>query len=152
VSASLHVGGEVATTLDLDFASLRALAQQVVEPSALLAGREIAAVPLAALLDLADAQASAQSLVAESSDGSFRTTLPLDAVNRCVVVYRIGGSALPRVLGGPFRLVTNGRLRCGDVKALSAIVLSKRPFVVEQTETGPISMATDCREHDNTRP
>jgi DMSO/TMAO reductase YedYZ molybdopterin-dependent catalytic subunit len=132
----LHIGGEVATPCDFDFAALRALAPQLVEPSALLAGREIAAVRLAVLLELAGAHGSAQSLVAESDDGAYVTTLPMEAARQqCVILYRVGEAPLPRGLGGPFRLVTSGRLRAGDVKALGSIYVSERRFVdVDDTE------------------
>jgi DMSO/TMAO reductase YedYZ molybdopterin-dependent catalytic subunit len=138
MSARLHVGGRVQEALDLDFAALCALSGQLVEPSALLAGREIAAVPLSALVALAGMQSTACSLVAESTDGSFTTALPIEAIEQSVVVYRIGSAPLPRDLGGPFRLVTNGRLRCGDVKSLGAIYVSERPFVVEEPDTEPM--------------
>ncbi len=123
----LHIGGEVIRPRDFDFAALRALGDQLVERSALLAGREIAAVPVRALLALAGLQPSARALVAESADGRFRTTLPLDDAAACVLVYRVGEAALPPALGGPFRLVTRGRLRAGDVKSVGALYVSDRP-------------------------
>lgn len=138
--ARLHIGGRVVAARDLDFMALRALDGQLVERSALLAGREIGAVPLATLLASAGIAAEARSLVAESLDGSFTTTLPLEAIGCCVVVYRIGGAALPRDLGGPFRLVSHGRVHSGDVKALGAIYLSERAFVMAAADTEPVEV------------
>ena len=46
MSARIAIEGEVAVPQTLDFETMRALAEQLVEPSALLAGREIAAVRL----------------------------------------------------------------------------------------------------------
>lgn len=135
MSRALRIEGEVVTPSDFDFAMLRALAEQLIEPSALLAGREIAAVRLAMLLDLAGAHANAQSLVCESEDGAYVTSLPMEAARQCVILYRVGELPLPRGLGGPFRLVTAGRLRAGDVKALGSIYVSERRLVdVDDTE------------------
>lgn len=129
MSARLVVDGEVAARQTLDFESLRALAEQLVEPSALLAGREIAAVKLETLLELAGVTTSARSIVAESAEGSFVLPMSLEHARTCVIVYRVGDAPLPGGLGGPFRLVTQGRLRCGDVKALDTIYVSERPHV-----------------------
>jgi DMSO/TMAO reductase YedYZ molybdopterin-dependent catalytic subunit len=131
VSARLHVGGDVTTPQDLDFDALRALSEQLVEASPLLAGRAIAAVKLDTLLRLAGVRATARSIVAESADGTFMTTLPIAAAIRCVVVYRVGEAALPYQLGGPFRLVTNGQVHCGDVKELGRIYVSEHDYVDE---------------------
>jgi DMSO/TMAO reductase YedYZ molybdopterin-dependent catalytic subunit len=128
VSARLILRGRVATPRALSFVDLRSFAHQLTETSPLLAGREIGGVPLTALLESARPHASARSVIAESSDGSFVSRLPLDSVARCVVIYRLSGVALPASLGGPFRLITQGRRRCGDVKQLSAIYVSEQPF------------------------
>jgi DMSO/TMAO reductase YedYZ molybdopterin-dependent catalytic subunit len=129
VSARLIIRGRVATPRAFTFADLRAFAHQLSETSPLLAGREIAGIPLTALLELARPHVSARSVIAESADGSFVSRLPLDAVAHCVVIYRVSGAALPASLGGPFRLITAGRLRRGDVKQLGAIYVSEQPFV-----------------------
>ncbi|MGZ3406125.1 MAG: molybdopterin-dependent oxidoreductase [Polyangia bacterium] len=135
MSRALHIDGEVVTPSDFDFEALRALTEQLVEPSALLAGREIAAVRLTTLLALAGACSGAQSIVCETEDGAYVTTLPIEAAQQCVILYRVGEAPLPRGLGGPFRLVTAGRLGNGDVKALGSIYVSERRFVdVDDTE------------------
>ncbi len=126
MSARLVIHGEVAARQALDFDALSALSEQLVEPSALLAGRDIVAVRLDALLAMAGVTAGARSIVAESAEGSFVTSMSLETARQCVVVYRVGEAPLPRGLGGPFRLVTQGRLRCGDVKALDTIYVSER--------------------------
>jgi DMSO/TMAO reductase YedYZ molybdopterin-dependent catalytic subunit len=133
----LRIGGLVAAPQDLDFGALRAVPEQLREPSQLLGGREIVAVSLARLLGIAGVAGAGRSIVAESADGSFVTTLPLEAAEQCVVVYRVGEAPLPLVLGGPIRLVTHGRVRCGDVKDLGAIYVSDRPFV-DGGETGRV--------------
>ena len=131
----LHIDGEVATPRDFDFATLRAITEQLVEPSTLLAGREIAAVRLTVLLGLAGVRPTAQSIVCESEDGAYVTTLALEAARHCVVLYRVGEAPLPRGLGGPFRLVTSGRIRAGDVKALGSLYVCERRIVdVDDTE------------------
>jgi DMSO/TMAO reductase YedYZ molybdopterin-dependent catalytic subunit len=114
---------------DFDFARLRGLTEQLVEPSTLLAGREIVAIRLTTLLSLVGARASARSIMCESEDGAYVTTLPMEATRDCLILYRVGEAALPRGLGGPFRLVTGGRLGAGDVKALGSIYVSEQPFV-----------------------
>jgi DMSO/TMAO reductase YedYZ molybdopterin-dependent catalytic subunit len=139
----LHIDGEVVTPCDLDFAALSALGEQLVEPSALLAGREIAAIRLTTLLELVGAGPRAQSIVCESEDGAYVTTLPIEAARDCVILYRVGDSPLPRGLGGPFRLVTSGRVRAGDVKALGSLYISERRFVdVDDTERVCVRVTT----------
>jgi hypothetical protein len=129
VTETLRVGGQVITPQEFDFAALRALAEQIVEASAFLPGREIASVPLAALLTLSGVTAEARSLVIESADGRFSTTLPLAAVDGCVIQYRVGTSALPTVLGGPFRLVTRGSGPTSEINGLGFINVSERRYI-----------------------
>lgn len=129
MSARLHIDGEVLTPQDLDFEALRALSEQLIEPSSLLGGREIAAVRLDTLLALAGLGKTSRSIVAESEDGTFRTSISLETAGDCVIVYRVGDSALPGALGGPFRLVTGGRSHCGDVKAVGALHVFDRAHV-----------------------
>jgi DMSO/TMAO reductase YedYZ molybdopterin-dependent catalytic subunit len=126
VSARLRIAGNVTAPQELDFDALRELGDQLLEPSTMLGGQPIAAVPLDALLELAGVAPSTRSIVAESSDGSFSTTLQLASASTCVVIYRIGHVPFPRELGGPFRLVTRG-VHCGDVKSLGAIYASEEP-------------------------
>jgi DMSO/TMAO reductase YedYZ molybdopterin-dependent catalytic subunit len=139
--AALVIGGEVAAPQSLEFETLRALAEQLVESSTLLAGREIAAVRLDTLLTMAGVTDGACSVVAESSEGSFIVSMSLEAARSCVVVYRVGEAPLPHGLGGPFRLVTNGRLRCGDVKGLRTIYVSRRAHV-ESSDTERVCVRT----------
>jgi len=129
VSELLRVGGQVITPQEFDFAALRALAEQLVEQSAFLPGREIAAVPLASLLTLTGVTAEARSVVIESEDGRVSTTLPLAMVDGCVIQYRVGSSALPSVLGGPFRLVSRGRGPISEVNGLGFIRVSDRRYI-----------------------
>jgi DMSO/TMAO reductase YedYZ molybdopterin-dependent catalytic subunit len=129
MSALIALAGHVAAPRTFDFDALRALAEQLEEPSALLGGREIAAVRLDVLLDLAGVKEDARSVVFESTEGSFVVSLSLAAARGCVIVYRVGDAPLPHALGGPFRLITRGRLRCGDVKALGTIYVSDHAHV-----------------------
>ncbi len=140
----LRIGGLVSTPQQLDFAGLGRLDEQHRETSTLLGGREIVAVSLAQLLALAQASARGRSIVAESADGDFLTTLPIAAAAACVIVYRVGDAPLPRSLGGPYRLVTNGRVRCGDVKHLGAIYVSDDP-VVDGTESERVCLRSRSR-------
>jgi DMSO/TMAO reductase YedYZ molybdopterin-dependent catalytic subunit len=141
VSARLVIDGEVAAPQALDFETIRALADQLVEPSALLAGRDIAAVRLETLLAVAGLTDRARSIVFESSEGSFLVAMSLEAARTCVIVYRVGDAPLPRGLGGPFRLVTQGRVRCGDVKALGTIYVSERPHL-DDSDTERVCVRT----------
>jgi DMSO/TMAO reductase YedYZ molybdopterin-dependent catalytic subunit len=141
VPAHLVIDGEVAARQTLDFARLRELAEQLVEPSALLAGREVAAVRLDALLALAGLGREARSIIAESQEGGLVLSMPLEAAKSCVVLYRVGEAPLPRGLGGPFRLVTHGRLRSGDVKALDTIYVSERA-VIDDSDTERLCVRT----------
>ena len=129
MSARLHIGGHVSAPREVAFADLRAFADQIAESSPLLAGREIGGVPMGALIALARPRSGARSIVAESADGSFMTSLSLESAARCVIVYRVGNVALPAGLGGPFRLFTQGRVRSGDVKRLGSLYVSDRQLV-----------------------
>jgi DMSO/TMAO reductase YedYZ molybdopterin-dependent catalytic subunit len=138
MSARLHIGGHVQSPRDVTFADLSSCAEQVSD-SSLMAGRELGGVPLAALLALVHPLAGARSIVAESVDGSFMTTLALDEVPGCVIVYRVGPIALPTGLGGPFRLFTEGRVRSGDVRRLGSLYVSETT-VVECIDSELISL------------
>jgi DMSO/TMAO reductase YedYZ molybdopterin-dependent catalytic subunit len=135
----LRISGLVQAPQSFDFAALRALDCQQREPSMLLGGREIVAVPLERLLARAGIDPRARTVVAESADGAFISVLPVIAVEGCVVVYRVGDAPLPRPLGGPLRLVTHGHLGCGDVKDLGVLFVSDQPFV-DGTESGRIAL------------
>jgi len=146
VSARLVIDGEVAAPQSLDFAALRALGDQLVEPSALLSGREIVAVRLETLLALARVNEHARSLVFESSEGSYVHSMTLEAVRGCVVIYRVGEAPLPRGLGGPLRLVTQAPARCGDIKALATIHVSEHAHIDDaDTERWCLRTATTGR-------
>ena len=135
MSGVLRVDGLVTIPCYFHFESLRALGRQLVESSALLAGRQVGAVPLDALLEAAGVRDGAQSIIAESDDGAYVTTMPFSAVRQCVVFYRVDDTPLPRALGGPYLLMTSGRVGSGDVKALGSIYVSERRFVdVDDTE------------------
>ena len=141
MSPRLIIDGEVTAPQMLDFDALRALSEQLVEPSALLAGREIAAVQLDTLLAIAGVNAEARSVAAEATEGGFVISMSMETARSCVIVYRVGDSPLPPGLGGPFRLVTRGRLRCGDVKSLGTIYVSERPHV-DDSDTERVCVRT----------
>jgi hypothetical protein len=67
--------------------------------------------------------------------------MSMEMARTCVIVYRVGDSPLPRSLGGPFRLVTQGRSRCGDVKALGTIYVSERSHV-DDSDTERVCLRT----------
>jgi DMSO/TMAO reductase YedYZ molybdopterin-dependent catalytic subunit len=121
MSGSLRIIGEVERPLFLDFAALAALARAMPAASARLAGREILALPLDALLARVGVSATARTIVAESEDGARVMTLPLSALHGAQVLYRVGGGPLPRGLGGPLRLMVPGH---GEVKALASLYVS----------------------------
>jgi DMSO/TMAO reductase YedYZ molybdopterin-dependent catalytic subunit len=135
----LIIHGRVVKPRALTFADLHALPRQVTEKSPLLAGRELGGVPLSALLELAQPLADARAIVAESHDASFRTTLPMASIDHCIIVYRVSGVALPPSLGGPYRLITEGRIGCGDVKQLGALYVSERT-IAEPADSELISV------------
>ncbi len=92
MSARLLIEGEVTTPQALDFETLRSVSEQLVEPSALLAGREIGAVRLDPLLALAGVGGEARSTAFESTDESFLVSMSVEAARNCVVVYRVEDS------------------------------------------------------------
>ncbi len=124
----LRVSGAVTTTRDLDFALLARFSQQVMLPLPVLAGHELVAVPLRSVLALAGMAEKARSLVIESDSGL--RALPLDAVDRMGLVYRIGRVPLPYGLGGPFRLMTcaGGTGKLEDIKYVTRLWVSDRRY------------------------
>jgi hypothetical protein len=139
VSHHLYLGGRVISPRDVDFETLCALAEQVPVLLPVLAGRELAAAPLPAVLALAGVDAYARSILVEADSSTGLATLSLEAVERSVVVYRIGRLQLPYGLGGPFRLMTRGRSSMGDIKQVTALYVSDQPCVDRLDERAPPS-------------
>jgi DMSO/TMAO reductase YedYZ molybdopterin-dependent catalytic subunit len=128
VSQRLHIGGWVRSPADIDFELLSRLDDQVAIPLPVLAGHELVGVPLATVLGLVGLQARARSIVVESETIDLITTLPLEAIDRYVVVYRIGRVPLPYGLGGPFRLMSIGKRTTDDIKQLGTLHVSDRRY------------------------
>ena len=128
---SLSVGGPCAAKpreLTIDDLSRVDARHQVPDISRLLPGRQGAAVRLAALAELAGAQA-AQFVNVASADGSFTANLPMaQALEHGLVLYSLDGEPLPAKFGGPFRLLlTEGEDCSVNVKFLASLAFVVTP-------------------------
>ncbi|MBK7644098.1 MAG: molybdopterin-dependent oxidoreductase [Planctomycetes bacterium] len=106
-------------------AELRALpsSAQVADAGMLVPGKAGRAVWLAALLG---DTGPAAFVNLESSDPGFRVSLPIQELPRgALVVYELGGEALPAHKGGPFRFLVPGHEdECVHVKSLARVELA----------------------------
>jgi 2-dehydropantoate 2-reductase len=110
-----------------DLAAMSA-SQQVSDVSALVPGRAGKAVVLAALIARAGGKASERYLNITSRDPAFAVSIPLAEAENALVVYDLGGAALPEAKGGPFRLLVPGHAdECVHVKQVARIEVSDRP-------------------------
>lgn len=131
--SGLVVTGDVAESLDLDFAALSALPGQVEDIGTLIAGREGGAVPLGSVLAAAGVGERATHLTLTSTDGKFSAGVPLEGVRDAVIAYRLGDAPLPAQYGGPLRFLIPDAARCGlaevdtcaNVKFLGSIDVSE---------------------------
>lgn len=124
-----EIDGAVTEPGSLTDADLAALPGQVPDVSRVVPGKRGQGVLLAGVLEFAGADPEAAALELESSDGSFRATLPLAAVRHAVLAYRLAGGPLPEKDGGPVRFLTphdggcdktDGHA-CANVKGLGRI-------------------------------
>ncbi|HSF31869.1 MAG TPA: molybdopterin-dependent oxidoreductase [Candidatus Tectomicrobia bacterium] len=136
MSQALEVCGQVRQPGRFDFAALTRLPGQIDDIATLVPGRSGGAVRLVSLLDAVHPDAEATYITVESNDGSFSASVPLAAVvESAVVLYRLGGRALPEGQGGPFRFLitdaqacaTGGADLCANVKFVGRIALSTGP-------------------------
>jgi DMSO/TMAO reductase YedYZ molybdopterin-dependent catalytic subunit len=131
----LAVRGAVERELDLAFADLAALPEQVPDVGTVVSGREGGAVPLRAVLACAGVDPSATHVTLVSDDGSFAASTPLAEVADALLVYRLGEKPLPAGQGGPFRFLipeaaachTAPVDTCANVKFLGEIRLTVGP-------------------------
>ncbi len=136
MSQALEVCGQVRQPGRFDFAALSRLPGQIDDIATLVPGRSGGAVRLVSLLDAVHPDAGATYITVESNDASFSASVPLAAVvESAVVLYRLGGQALPERQGGPFRFLitdaqacaTGGADLCANVKFVGRIALSTGP-------------------------
>ena len=144
---SLVVEGEVIAPVELSFADLAALPEQVADISALVPGREGSGVRLSAVLGRAGLKPNATHVTCESTDGKFTASVPLSAVREAIVAYRLGDAPLPESKGGPIRFFIPEAAdcdaadidQCANVKYLGRLRVTKGAG----TDTRPQS----AREH-----
>jgi DMSO/TMAO reductase YedYZ molybdopterin-dependent catalytic subunit len=136
MSQVLEIGGQVQQPAGFDFETLTRLPGQIEDVASLVPGRTGGGVRLISLLEVVQPQPEATHLTIESSDGSFSASVSLAAVVESgVVLYRLGGEALPEQLGGPFRFLitdaqacaTGGADLCANVKFVGRMALSAAP-------------------------
>ncbi len=76
------------------------------------------AVPVAAIVELAEPDSDASHCSVVSRDGLYSASIPVvDLIDGGWLAFRLDGKPLPRDSGGPIRLtVTRGRTLCWNVK------------------------------------
>ena len=129
----LHIEGEVDSPQAFGFEDLVQLPDQVEDVSQVIPGREGSAIRLPSLLAQVGAKDSVHYITLESTDGKFSASIPLEAVQDAIVVYRFDGEPLPEKKGGPFRFfIPNVAVchvgevdACANVKFLGRIHLSQ---------------------------
>lgn len=129
----LRIEQEGKPAQELDFRQLAALDGQIDDVGALIPGRIGGAVTLQAILDRLQPGAELDYLTVESTDGGFAASVPLEALRRAVIAYRIGDDPLPRDKGGPLRFLipddegcaTGGADACANVKFVGTLRLTK---------------------------
>lgn len=131
--AGVRVEGLVGHPRDFGPDELAGLPGQVVDVSARVPGRHGQGVELASVLAAVEVEASATHLLVESLDGSFRATLPLEAVSQAILLHSRDGGPLAVADGGPIRFLTphpggcdkrDGHA-CANVKGLGRLELRR---------------------------
>lgn len=103
--------------------ALAALPEQVADVSALVPGREGAAVRLGEVVALCFPSPEDQ-LVLVAQDGLTTAPVRVDEAEGALVVHSLRREPLPAAQGGPFRvLVPKGQSACANVKGLARIVI-----------------------------
>ncbi|MBI4499288.1 MAG: molybdopterin-dependent oxidoreductase [Chloroflexi bacterium] len=131
VPRQVRVDGLVAHPLELSPADLAALPQRALtDDFTCVEGWVVPAlgwqgVPLAAVLDLAQAGPEAQWV--QASAGDFSVPLPLEDARRALLALRLDGRDLPVEHGGPVRLVVPGRECFTSIKWLDHLELRLSP-------------------------
>ncbi len=129
----LRVDGHVASPLELTFADLAALPQQIADVSRFHPKRQGDGVALQSILERAQPLAEASYLTLHAEQDDFHVSVPLAAVRgEGIVVYHHGGQPLGSDRGGPIRFLigdpaachTDELDDCANVKYVSRIELS----------------------------
>ncbi len=109
--------GNVETACEMTLADFRQLAaeHQIEDVSALVPGREGAAVRLAGILARVQPQSSAQFIGFHAAHDDFHASVPLDAVrDRAIVIYANGDQPLTAKQGGPVRIFIPDHAACNS--------------------------------------
>ncbi len=129
----LRVDGHVANPLELRFADLAGLRQQIADVSRFHSRRQGDGVALEAILERAQPLAEADYLTLHAERDDFHVSVPLAAVRgEGIVVYHHRGTPLDADRGGPIRFLirdpaachTDELDDCANVKYVSRIELS----------------------------
>lgn len=131
--STLAIRGKVNTPTTLTWEDLARLPDQIANAQDLGAKRPGQAVPLQALLALAEPLSEADYLGLHASLDDFHASIPLAPVlDRAVVIYAQEGQPLPVAAGGPFRLYIQDHSachaseidECANVKFIDALELT----------------------------
>ncbi len=125
----LEIVSPAGVRLTFSRAALAALpaAQQVPDVGLLVRGKQGRGVWLDGLLEGLGGRGGAGWINLVSSDPGFAVSLPLSELPRgALLVYELGGAALPAAKGGPFRLLVPGHEdECVHVKSVARIELAR---------------------------
>lgn len=120
---TLHLTGLVDAPVELDLAQITEMGERVDTRSLGFSGSAVRVGPL-----LAHAAEKARYGTVESDDGHYKASIPLDDLERGLLIVEDGGRALPRDRGGPFRLIVpEGRTLCWNVKSVVEIRFTDAP-------------------------
>jgi DMSO/TMAO reductase YedYZ molybdopterin-dependent catalytic subunit len=169
----LRVGGLVETPLELSLRELHVMPAQTLIVTLECAGNgrsffdppidgeqwglgavstaEWKGVPLLDVLERAGVKARSSDLVFRGGDGAFERSLRLEEARRAslLLAYEMNGEPVPRLHGGPLRLIVPGWYAVASVKWLTTIEVVDRPFAgffqTERYVYGPSDPVTVVR-------
>jgi DMSO/TMAO reductase YedYZ molybdopterin-dependent catalytic subunit len=119
----LVVDGEISIPRGFTFEELCRIPEQVTERAGRFGRRDFIGIRLSALVESLGVKSWARFAVVRGADG-YVANIPVESIDRCVIVYAIGELPLWADLGGPVRLFADGLGRCANVKNLVSVSFS----------------------------
>ena len=149
--------GAVEAPRNFDFADLAAIDahHQVSDVSRLVPGRRGDAVKLAGILEAVRPKDDAQWLGLHAAADDFHASIPLAALDKALVIYRLDGQPLPAKAGGPVRFFipdfaachTHEIDECANVKFVDRIELTAEKGFDNRPHDGDAHAALHAKEH-----
>lgn len=136
---TLHVEGLVSDPTEFDDRRLAGL-QSVIDDVASITPRAVGrAVRVSDVIDAASPRREATHVTAIAADGSYRASIPIDALQRGGwLAFGLDDRTLPVSEGGPLRLtVADGTTLCWNVKNVGVLRLTAGPEPDDVPENPP---------------